>query len=402
MQVEHFKFLENILKYFEPQPMEIVHLPSSLGRILAVDLRAKHTSPYKDISAIHGYAVSSAHSDAVPQTFKLIGESTASRPFTEELTHGQAVEVFSGSVLPIGSDAVLSLEEADKKENSIIVKQAIIKGQNVCYTGVDFIKNEPVLKAGKVISAKDIGLAAAMAITWIPVIRKPQIAFFAIGDELAMLGDISESTKTASSSSLMIAAFIEACGAVPINLGIAKDNDISILRTLESAKGADLIVTSGGVSASSDGLLKKLLDKKSKKNEINIELSHKTTILLGEKNGIQVLALPGHPISAQICATLFLRPVIHKMTDMRQKVFKKGHALLDRDLDINDKKMDYIFSRLEEGEDKHLRVMPASSYDRVLMSALAHSDCLITVDPQKSKKGDSVCITRFLCSVISG
>jgi molybdopterin molybdotransferase len=396
MQEIHRKFLEEVLARFRVEQSELLHITQAVGRVLASDVRAKHTSPHRDMAAINGYAMMCADAKENGVTLRIIGDSTAGHPFGEELEPGQAVKVYSGSMIPIGADTVVPMLEIEEKHDTITLNSTVMKGQNICYAGVDFLRDEPVLKAGSIITARDVSLAAAMKISWVSVRRKPHIAFFAVGDELAMLGDCQDTGKLTSSSSLMISAFISACGAIPLNLGIAADNEISVNRLMEHAVDADLIITTGGVSASADDLLKKTLDKKTKRIETTVRLSSAATVMLGEKGGIPILALPGNPISAHICATLFLVPIIHAMTDMRGKIFKKSRATLDRDLDINDLQMDYIFTRLAEGEDKHLRAIPASSYDRLLMSALAQSDCVITVDKELSKKGDSVEIKRFL------
>lgn len=399
MKEQHKEFLEKISANFITSQSELVHITEALGRVISSDIRAKYTSPHKDMSAINGYAVIC---DGTTK-FKIAGHSTASVPFSEEISPGQAVKVTSGSVLPIGTDTVISEQDVKKQGNYISTDDSIIKGQNICYTGVDFLRNEPVLKAGSVISARDIGLAASMKVPWIPVSRKPNIAVFAVGDELSMIGDLEgEVGKTSSSSSLIISSFVKACGANSVDMGVAKDSTASIQKLIENSKGVDLIITTGGLSASADDLMKKSLDKTSNIVETELELSGTIKVLFAKKGGTPILCLPGHPISAQICATLFVRPLINKMTNMCKEFYKKSSAVLDRDLDVNDKQMDYIFSKLSENDEKRLKVMPASSYDRLLMSALGKSDCLIKVDHENAKKGDNVLITRFTCSIIDG
>lgn len=401
MKESHKEFLGKVLSRFEKQHSELVHITDSLGRILAKDVRARNTSPNKDIAAVDGYAILSDSLDK-SKTLKKVGDSTAGSPFCEELMLGEAVKVYAGSSLPIGADTVLVEKDFNKKGANIVVKSSVMKGQNVCYRGVDFLRNEVVLKEGSVVTARDIGLAAAMRVPWIPVQRRPNIAIFAIGDELEMIGDnAGDSGKISSSSSLAISAFVEACGATAVDLGVAMDSKVSIQRLMNMAKGVDLIITTGGVSLAADDLLKSTLDKSDSIYETQLELSGATPVVFGEKRKTPLLALPGNPITAQICATLFLRPIINKMTNIKQKFYKKSFAVLGRDLDVNDKKMDYIFSKLSETEDKRLKAMPASSYDRMLVSGLAGSDCLITVDKDACKSGDDVAITRFICSVIS-
>lgn len=402
MKSDHIDFLSKILNSFEAHPSEVVHVTEALGRVLATDVRSNYTSPHQDISAIGGYAVISLEAARESAQLKIIGESRARTPFLEEISGKQAVYVYAGAVMPIGADTVLSEDEVHVDGDNIIAVGAVMKGQNVCYTGVDFQRNETLLRASTLLTARDLGLAAMMEVPWLMVRRRPKIAFFAVGNEISMIGEIKEGNKVTSTSSLIISSFIEACGAEPVNLGVAPDSEISINKLFDYADGVDLIITTGGASRGADGLIEQSLDKRPKFSEINMQLNCDTKVVFGRKNKTPVLSLSGNPISALICATLFLRPIINKMTDMRATFFKKSYAILDRDLDVNDKKMDYIFARLTETSDKRLKVLPASSYDRLLMSALAEADCLIQVDLDNCKKGDSVQMTRFVCSVVSG
>ncbi len=397
-------FREKLNAALTVQPQEMVSVTETLGRVLADDVRARATSPCWDIAAVDGYAVRTADLMQTPATLERIGESRASSQFHDEVRAGQAVKIFAGAPIPVGADAVVPMNNMDEFGGHVTINEQAWHGENICSKGIDFSEGESVLKAGSVVTARDIGLAASMKVSWFPVRRKPRIALFAIGDELAMLGDANDGGRVNSSSSLVLSAFITACGATPVNLGIASDSAASVKRLSSAAKGADLLVTTGGVSESADNLLKKELasTKNSKLEEISLKLSKEEHVVFGSKFGMPVLALPGNPMSAQICAALFLRTAIEKMLDMCEQFYKKSHAVLGRQLDCNDVKMDYIFAKLMEDNSKRLVADPASSQDRMLMSALAEADCLVTVDQDNIFHGDPVEITRFTCSVVSG
>lgn len=395
MQPQHKKFLEDIIRLFEIQPSELIHISEAFGRVLASDVRARYTLPYWDISAVNGYALYCEDTKTTPVTLKIIGESTAGSPYKEELEHGQAVKLYAGSPVPIGADTIVPMQNVERKGHNLLIKSPVMQGQNICFTGVDFQRNESVLKAGYIVSPRDISLACAMKTSWVHVRRRPHVGFFAIGDELAMLGDDHDGMKIVSSSSMMVSAFISACGAIPVNLGIATDTEVSINKHMEMARGVDMVITTGGVSASADGLIKNIMDKKGTLIETLVKLSSPSPVILGEKYGIPLLALPGNPISAKMCCTLFLKPILHTMTGTDPELSKTYSAALDRDLDVNDLEMDYIFSRLTQDNAGHLKALPASSYDRMLLSALAQADCLITVNHGQSKKGEAVNYIRF-------
>jgi len=402
MQSIHKNFLVRVIKNFEHSPFELVHITQAIGRVLATDVRASITSPARDMAATDGYAVSITEDLHPPYHFKIVGESSARSPYNDKLKTGCAVKVYAGSPVPSGVYTIVEDDEVKIKEDRLNINHALMKDQNICHKGIDFTVNDQVLNAGSLISARDVGLAAYMHMQWLPVHKKPDIAIFSIGDELSMPGDDLSQEKSVSSSTISISAIIEACGANCINLGVVPDNPAAIKKMMLAAKGCDLLVTTGGVSASASNLVKNLLDKTPKAIDTTLNLGGQTHVLFGKKNGTKILALPGSPISSQICAILFLRPVIHHMVNMQQKFYKKTCAILDRNLDVNDKKMDYIFGRLTECEDKSFRVIPASSYDRLMMKSFAESDCLITVDGSNSTKDSMTTITRFVCSVVSG
>lgn len=400
----HKDFARYIQESLQVQPKEIINITKTLGRVIAEDVVAIYNSPRKNISAVDGYAIISKNIETTPVTLTKVGESLASRPFKGQICNNQTVKVYYGSTVPMGADTIIALENTEENGDQIIVTGEIMAEQNICYAGIDFVKGEAVLKRNRVITARDIGLAAAMGVSWIPVVRQPLVGVLSVGDELSMLGDVHDSSHTISSSSLVVSAFISACGGIPVNLGIIPDSAEAIETILATTQRLDLLVTTGGVSAAADNLMHKALEKKySQLKEVSIALNQTENVLFASKDdSTPVLALPGNPISTKICAVLFLKPAIERMLDTRSTFYKKSFAILDRNLDINDRKMDYIFSRLTEGKDKQLLALPASSYDRLLLSALADSDCLIAVDRNNSKSGCEVEITRFTCAFVSG
>jgi len=380
-------FVEEIIESLEVQQKENIHITNSVGRVLAEDVSAKFTMPNKDTAAVDGYAVILSAISQIPVTLSVVGESRSNKPFNKTIVNTEAVKVFAGAIVPEGADTILPKHMVEEYEGGIIINEQFLHGENICYKGIDFAEGKNVLRKGRILSPCDIGLAAAMRASWLPVRRKPKVAVLAIGDELIMPGDGCGNDKTVSSSSISLCAFLQECGAEALNMGIAPDSKDLSNRLKEAANSADLLVTTGGLSASADNLMRKILTSKNNKaKEIKISLGKEETVMFGNKNKTSLLALPANPISAHICANIFLRPAVEKMLGIEKINYRVSTALLSRNLDVNDIKVDFIFSRLMEGEDNIMVADPASSQDRLLLSSLANADCMIVVDKDNCKK----------------
>src|SRR5262245_22966997 len=248
-----------ILAAFKPLAAEQVALTAALGRVLAEDVTARVTQPPLAVSAMDGYAVCSADVATVPVRLRIVGSIAAGRAYNGAVTNGEAARIFTGAALPSGADAVVIQEDTTAEGDHVQVRASVQAGRHVRAAGTDFNKGDMLLKAGRLLTARDIGIAAAMNAPWLRVARRPRVAILATGDEVVMPGDAIGPTQIVSSNSLSLSAFVTACGAAPIHLGIAPD-DVDMLRTMaQGAAGADLLVTSGGASVGEHDLVQKAL-----------------------------------------------------------------------------------------------------------------------------------------------
>lgn len=396
MHDAHKHFLDVILSRIKPKSDELVNINDSLGRIVSSDIRAKHAFPAKDTVSVDGYAIICGDSSNAPINLKIIAKSTAGCPFMGKVEHFQAVRTYAGSPLPKGADTVIPDDECTVKDGSITVIKPFLNQQNMLFSGADFVASELIIKKGTKITPIEIVLVASMNMFYLEVHETPRIGILAIGDELIELGKHADADKTISTSGIILQAFLKSLGVTTIDLGVVTDNELAISKKLDDISDMDMIITTGGLSGASDGLLKKALGKnKATTNIIQLNLNAKASVMISQKNYIPVLSLPGQPISAYMCAALLLKPIIYHMGHRTLNHIHENAALLDRDLDVNDLQMDYIFSRLVINEDKALKVIPASSYDRMIMSTLTGSDCVMQVDKNNCHKGDAVNIYKF-------
>jgi molybdopterin molybdotransferase len=395
MHDAHKQFVDGILSNIRPQSSELVKIGQSFGRIVASDIITKQALPLKDTVCVNGYAIICSDSSNAPVNLEIIAKSSAGCPFEGKIENLQTVRTYAGSPLPIGADTIIPDDESDVEGGFVTVKKPFLNQQNILYSGTDFAIDEIIIKKGTKITAIEIAIAASMNMPSLEVFKTPRIGILAIGDELIDLGKNLDCNKTISTSGIILQSLIDSFGGIAIDLGILPDNEVLIRDKLKAISDIDLLVTTGGLSAASDGLLKKALcDDASKSVMLQLNLNDKAFVMMSYKNDMPILSLSGQTISAYMCATLFLQSVISHMSKSfsnSQEIF----AILDRDLDVNDLKMDYILCSLALNEDKVLKVKPASSYDRMLISTLNHSDCMMKVDKNNSHKGDAVNIYKF-------
>jgi molybdopterin molybdotransferase len=378
--------LARITAAFAPLPGETVGLAEALGRVLAEDVAARVTQPPTDVSAMDGYAVRAADvahvSDAVPARLEVVGRAPAGGAYEGTLGPGQAVRIFTGAPLPAGADTIVIQEDTETEGDTVIVKVGAPEGHYVRPAGLDFRAGEVGLAAGRLLSARDVGLAAAMDRPWLCVHRRPRVALLATGGEVVLPGDPRGPYQIVSSNGFSLAAFVQACGGQAIHLGIAPDDIAALEALVEGARGADLLVTTGGVSVGEHDLIRDALDQKGLDLDFwRIAMRPGKPLLFGRIGETPILGLPGNPVSSLVCATLFLRPAIEVMLGRKAADQAPETAILGADLGANDRRQDYLRARIEVDSAGRRRAVPFARQDSAMLATLAQADCLIVREP---------------------
>ena len=365
-----------------PLPAETLGMAEALGRVLAEDVAARATQPPADVSAMDGYAVRAEDIAQVPSRLRVLGEVPAGGLFEGAVGPGEAVRIFTGAPLPAGADTIVIQEDTEPEGDGVLVKEAASKGAYVRPAGLDFKAGETGLKAGHRLSARDIGLAAAMDLPWLKVHRRPRIAILATGDELALPGEPRGPSQIVGSNGFSLAAFVTACGGLPILLGIAPDERDALGALAEGARGADLLVTSGGVSVGAHDLVRTALGDHGLAVDFwKIAMRPGKPLLFGRIGETPILGLPGNPVSTLVCATLFLRPAMGVMQGLGAAPAQVDSAVLGADLPANDRRQDYLRARLETDSEGRRLAMPFPRQDSSMLATLARADCLIVRPP---------------------
>jgi molybdopterin molybdotransferase len=195
-------------------------------------------------------------------------------------------------------------------------------------------------------------------------------------------GDPRGPSQIVSSNGFSLAAFVQACGGQPINLGIAPDDTAALKALVDGARGADLLVTTGGVSVGEHDLIREALGERGLEMDFwRIAMRPGKPLLFGRIGATPVLGLPGNPVSSLVCATLFLGPAIAVMLGREIGAAAPETAILGAPLGANDRRQDYLRARLETDAPGHRVALPFTRQDSSMLATLARADCLIVRAP---------------------
>ncbi len=320
--------LETILSHFAPLEAEPVPLTAALGRVLAEDIVADEDIPPFLNSAVDGYAVraaevAEARRDA-PVRLRVIGEVAAGQTATAAVLPGTAMRIMTGAPLPAGADTVVPLEQTDQagaelEQGWVRVPAAVPAGQHLRQAGEDVRRGERVLERGLRLRPPEIGLLASLGRPQALVTRRPRVAILATGSELVEPGQAPGPGQIRNSNAYSNYAQVLLCGGQPLRLPIAHDRYKEISARLDRglAWGADLFITSGGVSTGEYDLVKKVLATRGRLEFWRVQVQPGRPMAFGLIDGVPLLGLPGNPVSSMVAFLLFARPAILKMQGQR-------------------------------------------------------------------------------------
>jgi molybdopterin molybdotransferase len=297
---------------------ESVPFLDALGRVLARDIVATEDTPGADISTKDGFALHHASlqraSAQAPVFLKIIGESAAGRPCGAAVAAGEAVRIMAGGMVPEGANAVVGLEFATEDQGYVVCTSAPKRGSSVRLRGALLKKGEVVFRAGSVIGPSEVGVLASLRRAYVPVHRKPLVACVTTGDELTVFHEPVLPWKTMSSNLYSLAALVMEAGAVPLCIGIVKDELKTLQAHLGEALRADVLITSGGMSKGRYDLVRETFAS------LGMDMNLSTIFgkpgkpaIFGKIGDRLVFGLPGSPPAAMLSFAQFITPTLRKM-----------------------------------------------------------------------------------------
>ncbi len=390
--------IARILAGVQPLPAEMAPLSDGLGRVLAEDLVSRRTQPPAAVSAMDGYAVRAADAAEAPAALRIVAEIAAGAVWTGSLGPGEAARIFTGAPVPAGADAIVIQEDCERAGERVTVREAAAPGAYIRPAGLDFAEGDVLLRAGRRLASRDIGLAAAMNRPWLPVRRRPRVALLATGDEIALPGEPLGPQQIVSSSGPGLAALVAEAGGEPVSLGVAEDSTASLRARAAGARGADILVTMGGASVGEHDLVQAALAEDGLEVDFwRIAMRPGKPLMFGRMGGALVLGLPGNPVSAFVCAILFLRPLIDAMLGLPAGPPAREPARLGADLGANGRREDYLRARLVRDSEGLPVAAPFARQDSSMLARFVEADALLVRAPHAppASAGDLVEIIRL-------
>ncbi len=367
--------LARVLALATPLAPESVPLREASGRVLAAPALARLTQPPFDASAMDGYALGRV--GATGDSFTVIGESGAGHGFAGELSPDQAIRIFTGAPLPQGAATIAIQENTTAKGAQITLTADTTARDNIRPRGQDFSQGQP-LSAPRLLKPNDVALLASMNIPRVTVTRRPIVALIGTGDELVMPGETPGPDQIIASNNFALAAMVEAAGAEARMLPLARDTEADLRMVFSLTAGADLIVTSGGASVGDHDLVGKVAaDLGLERAFWKITMRPGKPLMAGKLNGIPMLGLPGNPVSAIVCAHLFLLPLLRAMQGLPDPAPQTRRARLATDQPANGPRTHYMRARLTDAPDGLPMITPFNSQDSALLSILTEADALL-------------------------
>lgn len=386
--------LRLILGSVAPLRVERVSLLDAVGRVLAEEVAAPCDIPACDNSAMDGYAVRAADCAGQPVRLKITGYIPAGRLAEHRLEPGCAIKIMTGAPIPPGCDAVVPVEQTEESGGEVRIKAAVRPRQQIRFTAEDVGRGEKVLASGSVLHPAAISLLASFGKAFVAVYGRVQVAILSTGDELIELGEPMSEGKIVNSNTLSLAASLREIGAVPVILGIARDDPGAMREKLVEGFKADALITSAGVSAGDRDFVREVLQELQVKQLFRqVEMKPGGPTAFGVRDGKAIFSLPGNPVATMIIFETLVRPALLKMMGHRRVLKAPVRAILQEAVRKKPGKLQCLRVRLEWSNGGFLAYSAGDQNTGILKTMLlADGLAILPADATSFEAGDVVSV----------
>ena len=388
--------LDKILVRIQPLGFEKVSLLESLGRGVGEDIDARRNIPPLDNSGMDGYAVRTADIERASRDhsvrLKVIEDLPAGFLSQKTLNEGQAIRIMTGAPIPEGADTVVPVEETQKDGSFVLILKALPLGENIRRAGEDVKKGDRVISRGDILRSSEIGMIASIGRSSISVYQRPLVAILCTGEELVDVDEPLEGVKIVSSNSYTLAAQVRECGAIPVQLGIAKDRKEEVKEKLRQGLRADVLISSAGISVGDYDFVKEALKDLGMEMVFwRVAMKPGKPMAFGIIRGKPVFGLPGNPVSSMVSFEQFVRPALLKMMGHREIFRPVIEAILNEDLYLEPGKRHYIRAVVSHKED-HYVAMTTGAQGSGILNSMVRANGLIVIpeDRERVQAGEKV------------
>ena len=283
-----------------------------------------------------GYAVRAEDTydcnESEPVKLKILGNIPAGSKKRITVSGGEAVEIATGSPIPEGANSVVMVEDSSEEEGTVLIYRPVTIGENIMKAGSDILKGERVLRRGRKLGTREIGVLASVGKREVSVL-KLQVGIISTGDELVRPGENLGWGQVYDANSYTLYAGVKECGAFPLLYGILKDNETDMRQVLETAASeCALILTSGSTSSGAGDIMYRLIDEIGETLAHGISIKPGKPVVIGIIKGVPIIGLPGNPTSALMIFNEFVAPLVRKALGAEIELKKVETGIMGTDL----------------------------------------------------------------------
>ena len=388
--------LDKILSHIHPLGFEKVSVLDSLGRVAGEDIHARRDIPPFDNSAMDGYAIRSQDVEKAssnhPVRLEVIEDLPAGSISTKKLQKGKAIRIMTGAPVPKEADAVIPVEDTKKENGSALILRAATPGENIRRSGEDVKKADRVISNGDMIRPAEVGMLVSVGRSFVSVYQRPLVSILCTGDELVDVdGDLDE-VKIISSNSYTLGAQVKDCGAIPLQLGIARDRKEEIEEKLRQGIRADVIISSAGVSVGDYDFVKDVMKQLGMEMVFwKVAMRPGQPLAFGTIGGKPVFGLPGNPVSSMISFEQFVRPSLLKTMGLRKLFRPVVEAVLKEDIKKMAGRRYFIRGSVSFEKDQYLVSTTGEQGSGILRSMVkANGLIVIPEEQERVRAGEKV------------
>ncbi len=378
-------------------------LLDSLGRVLAKPVLSPRAVPPENNSAMDGYAIAKG---SIPEngevSLQIVGTAWAGRPCENTVSIGQAVRIFTGAIMPAGADTVVIQEHAMQSGDRVLIDSEVQAGKNVRPVGEDVQTGERVLEMGTQLGAAEIGVLASLGIDSVEVVRKIRVAVFSTGDELRSLDDHAGKELPPGtlfdSNRHTLKALLNKPSIELIDLGVVPDDVDATREALQKAASkADLVVTSGGISAGDADFVAQVFQEQGQVSFWKLAMRPGRPLAFGHVGDAVFFGLPGNPVAVVVTFLQFVVPALKRLQSAKRTQVLTLPAVCTSAMRKTEGRTEYQRGVLAYDESGTLTVSSTGKQGAGRLSSVTQADCLIVLEPDQASvvPGDIVKVQPF-------
>ena len=389
--------LEQIATMVSPsENYEVVPLRETLGRVLSRDIVSPTNVPNHNNSAMDGYAI--RFDDLSRHYLTSVGTAWAGKRFEGIINPGECVRIMTGAVMPGNSDTVVMQEHTERNGDTVRVAQGQKRGQHVRYAGEDLGNGEVALLAGIRISPAELGIAASLGVSELPVYKKPTVAFFSNGDELRPITEQLGHGEVYDSNRHTLYGMLTQAGVELVDLGLVPDDPVRIKETFaEASKIADLVITSAGASVGEADYVHDILQELGKVRFWKIAMKPGRPLAVGQIGSAILFGLPGNPVSVMVTFYQFVLPALRRLSGEKNISGFRCSARVSDKLRKKPGRAEFQRGVLSLGRDGQLIVKTTGEQGSGILTSMSRANCFIVLplESNGADVGDIVTVEPF-------